>query len=111
MWWLWHAQERFRTEDLDRNGVNDYGDLGSLFRAGLIDSELAHGMKYGYAFEVRPSRASPEYRWMGVANPSHPSVDDRSFLVNHIGTIYYRHGLSNLNEDCEIPPDARRLDE
>jgi hypothetical protein len=37
------AQHRFRTEDLDKNGVKDYwtGDLAGLYAFGLIDYSLA----------------------------------------------------------------------
>lgn len=104
------AQERFRAEDLDRDGVQDYGTLMELSQAGLIDSALGSGEKYGYRFEVAPSSpTSPEFFWMAVANPMHPEIDDRSFATTHEGHIGYRRGTIMLNQSCKLPEDLHLL--
>jgi hypothetical protein len=104
------AEERFKAEDPDKDGKADYGDLGELGTAHLLDPSLVTGIRDGYLFEVAASRADPEKRFIATAAPIAPSNSgDRYFAVNHAGAVYVRSArpfpLDLLA--CELPPDAR----
>ncbi|MGE0711807.1 MAG: hypothetical protein AB7N76_30830 [Planctomycetota bacterium] len=106
------AQRRFREEDRDRNGKHDYGTLSQLAMAGLLDPDLASGLKDGYLFEAGVGLLSPEEEWMAVANPVASYMGDRCFVLNHEGSIHYQQWGQRLSlelERCTIPGGTQRL--
>lgn len=102
------AQQALRR-DVDGDGLIEFGTLVDLRATGLLDEALASGRAHGYVFEVRPSSASPEFKWMAVANPEKPGVTGtRSFVVNHAGLVHAVSGRAlTLSDDCLIPADAK----
>lgn len=106
------AQERFRAEDADGDGRADYGDLGQLVEAQLLEPALVTGMHAGYLFEVAASRVDPDRRWLATARPAAPGQSgDRYFAINQAGAVYARarraFPLDLLG--CELPGDAEPL--
>lgn len=78
---LAEAQERFRLQDLDRDGQLAYADsLGQLEAAGQITRTLAEGEVLGYRYELLPApdgftiTATPNVAVVGSA-ALHYSVD------------------------------------
>ncbi len=107
------AQERFRAEDGDGDGVADYGDLGELGRAHLLDPSLVTGIQEGYLFEVGASRVDPERRFLATASPMAPGQSgERYFAINHAGAVYVRAGRAFPLDllGCELPGDATPLE-
>lgn len=104
------AEERFKAEDPDKDGVADYGDLGELGAAHLLDPSLVTGIRDGYLFEVAASRSDPERRFIATAAPIAPSSSgDRYFAVNHAGAVHARSSSPFPLDlvSCGLPPDAR----
>ena len=106
------AQERFRAEDADGDGAADYGDLGELGQAHLLDPALVTGIHEGYLFDVAASRADPARRFLATATPiAAGQSGDRYFAINQAGAVYVRGGrpfpLDLLT--CELPGDAEPL--
>ena len=106
------AQARFRREDLDANKVKDFGALGQLGLADLLDPDLASGVKNGYRFEVGASAVAPTAEWMAVANPiGLMNRGGRSFVINHEGVVHFvfnQHLTLDLHT-CPIPQGAARV--
>jgi len=106
------SQVQFRARDMEGDGVADYAALGELGAARLVDPDLASGLRQGYVFEVSPSDAEPEKRWMAVAAPMAPGrTGDRYFATNHTGAVYYRESRPFTIDlyRAEMPPDALPL--
>lgn len=106
------AQERFRDGDPDKDGVADYGDLGELGQAHLLDPGLVTGIREGYLFEVVASRTDPTTRFLATATPIAPGHSgDRYFALNQAGAVYVRgEGAFPLDVlACELPGDAAPL--
>lgn len=106
------AQERFRAEDVDGDGAADYGDLGELGQARLLDSSLVTGIQEGYLFEVAASRTDPTRRYLATATPIAPGQSgDRFFAINHAGAVYVRASRAFPLDllTCELPGDAEPL--
>lgn len=106
------AQERFRAEDADGDGLADYGDLGELGQARLLEPSLVTGIHAGYLFEVAASRVDPTRRYLATATPMSPGQSgDRFFAINQAGAVYVRASrafpLDLLR--CELPGDAEPL--
>jgi type II secretory pathway pseudopilin PulG len=106
------AQTTFREGDVDRDGLQDFADLGELGTAHLLDPALVTGIQEGYQFEVAASRTEPSARWIATASPIAPgSTGDRYFAINHAGAVYSRlarpFALDLLG--CEMPGDAEPL--
>lgn len=108
---LRQAQIKFREQDLDQDGVKDFGTLAELGMAGLIDADLASGIKDGYRFEVGPSQVSPDRDYMAVANPFAMGRNERSYVANQKGTLYvfFNQHLELDLEGCAIPPGGTRV--
>lgn len=103
------AQQALRR-DVDGDGLVEFGTLADLRAAGLVGEPLATGRAHGYLFDVRPSSARPEFKWMAVANPERPGVTgSSSFVVNQAGIIHAVPGPRTLvvTDDCLLPADAR----
>ncbi|MCO5168810.1 MAG: hypothetical protein M9894_20920 [Planctomycetes bacterium] len=93
--------------DRDGDGVMEFGTLEDLRAAGLITDD---DLPPGYAVEVRPSPARPQYRWIAVATPLTPGeTGDRTYVVNHAGTVWALDGPVAVDDDCAIPPGATRV--
>lgn len=93
------AQDAFREQDVDGNGVADYaGDLQSLVSAGLLPPQLS--LPGPYRYRVATGR-SPEFLWMAVAVPEHPA--DRCFAINHYGVVRAGVVPAPFNAGCELP--------
>jgi hypothetical protein len=107
------SQALFREGDKDEDGKLDYATLEELSNTTLIDGVLGTGRKQGYLFQVRPSPLTPEFMWMAVARPIEPGeTGDRYFVTNQAGVIYYtgtQGDAFELNDACEIPPNAIRI--
>lgn len=106
------AEDTFRTSDAERDGAPDYGDLGELGTAHLLEPDLVTGIQGGYLFEVAASRTDPGRRFFATATPIAPGeTGDRYFAVNHAGAIYVRQArpfpLDLLG--CDMPGDATPL--
>ena len=68
------------------SGNGNYGSLGDLRQAGLIDEALASGQKYGYAYTLSV-KTSPA-RFSVMATPrSYRKSGVRSFYVDQVGDI------------------------
>jgi prepilin-type N-terminal cleavage/methylation domain-containing protein len=78
------VQARFRESDADGDGIVDYAtSLAGLLRAGLIDSTLASGARYGYCFVLVSNNADT---WHAHANPAIPgTTGERWFFVDETG--------------------------
>jgi hypothetical protein len=101
------AQAIFREGDKEADELLDYGTLEELARANLVDPELGSGTKFGYRFEVRPSRSTPEFLWMATASPIEPRPDARHYVTNHAGVVFYSTTAPfTWNDACSIPDDA-----
>lgn len=84
------AQALFREGDKDDDGVFNYGSLGPLEDANLIDGVLGGGTKNGYLFECEAGTDSPEFTWWATARPAIPGkTGDRYFYINQTGVIYF----------------------
>ncbi|MGH7298490.1 MAG: hypothetical protein ACRELB_26355, partial [Polyangiaceae bacterium] len=89
------AQELFRDEDRDGNGISDYTEkLGDLSLAGLTLSGKMKGSNQaivdGYTFRVL--RADPLH-WAGDARPERPGrTGDRFFYIDETGIIRAERG-------------------
>lgn len=105
---LYTAQTLFREGDKDHDGVLDYGTLGELGDALLIDQVLARGERQWYRFELSVHPEHPEFMWMAVANPLHPEPGQRSFAVNHQGVVVYDTRPIAVNQACELPATRYR---
>lgn len=106
------AQTSFREGDLEKDGAQDFGDLGELGTAHLLEATLVTGIQEGYQFEVAASRTDPTGRWIATASPLAPgSTGDRYFAINHAGAVYARSSrpfsLDLLG--CDMPGDAEPL--
>jgi type II secretory pathway pseudopilin PulG len=82
------AQELFRDEDRDGDGIPDYAEsLSTLAASGLIDPALGSGEKQGYTFSLI-SASGLDYTWEAAAVPAAPGKSgDLAFTVNEIGVI------------------------
>ena len=101
---LTSAQENFHRNDLEQDGVNDYGTFDELVAAGVLelDPEL------GYALEIHLSETNPRFMWMAVARPLEPGVTGtRYYAINHVGSLVASLDPERLtiNPDCEITYD------
>jgi hypothetical protein len=106
------AQATFRETDPDKDGVQDFGDLGELGTAHLLEPTLVSGIQEGYQFEVAASRTEPAERWIATATPIAPgSSGDRYFAINHAGAIYARSARPFALDlvGCDMPGDAEPL--
>ena len=105
------AQTKFREDDLDGDGIRNFGSLGQLARAGLIGPDLASGVLRGFRLEVQPSQTEPEEAWIAVANRAETHTG-RSFVLNHKGAIHYTYGelISPDLYRCTLPEGAHRMD-
>lgn len=104
------AQTLFREQDAEHDQVFDYGELGELSDAGMIDRVLGCGSKQGYLFEAGPSPETREFLWMATAAPAQPGVTgERYFAVNHQAVVYEGTAPFARGVDCAIPsrPDVR----
>ena len=54
----------------------DYGTLSELAQAGLLEEEVARGLKRDYEFIVQPG-SSPEFTWWAIARPAEESREAR----------------------------------
>ena len=98
------AQSLFRQGDLDQDGVLDYGTLSELAQAGLLEEEVARGLKRDYEFIVQPG-SSPEFTWWAIARPAEESEEPRrNFFVNHTGVIYYTVEAGEGICPCDVDP-------
>jgi hypothetical protein len=107
------AEARFKATDPDGDGVADYGDLGELGVAQLLDATLVTGMRDGYVFEVAASRVDPTARFLATAMPIAPGrTGDRSFAVNQAGGVYARAGRPFPLDliGCDLPADAEPIE-
>ncbi len=105
---LARAQQRFREEDLDRDGEQDYGELAELAAAGLIGADLASGVQQGYLFEAAPAELAPARAWMAVASPLlEGRTGQRHFAINHHGAVVYTWRPITLDvAQAELPGDT-----
>lgn len=87
------AQQRFRKEDWDRDGIPDYASLDELGRLQRLEVKFigdSHARE-GYLFEVWRSSA-PGHPWWGKASPAVlGTTGDRFFYVNRKGAIYFSY--------------------
>jgi len=66
------------------------GNGGDAQQAGLIDSELAEGVKSGYKFEYRGGSDSPRTSYQITARPVHyGTTGKRSFFTDQSGVIRF----------------------
>ncbi len=111
------AQTLFREADKDGDVTLDYGTLGDLASANLIDEVLGSGTKQGYLFEAvngstnnTANDPSGEFTWMANADPAAPgTTGDRYFATNQTGVIYYTTNApitvtANTDFDITAPP-------
>jgi len=103
------AQNRFRSEDLDQDGVQNFGGLAELATQGLLDPDLASGVKGGYRFQVAVSSMTPGKAWMAVAEPLQNLPSQPRFAINHLGAVRFRtwQGIPLDNQTCSLPVDAQ----
>ena len=99
------SQTLFREGDKDTNDTLDYGSLGALLTANLIDEVLGGGSKQGYGFVAATSTATPEFLWQATATPlSLGTTGDRYFFTNQSGVIYYsRSVIATDPASCAAP--------
>lgn len=83
---LVQAQRAFYAGDIDRDGAQDYATLEELYDAGLIDRDLAAGVKDGYVIQCAPALLD-RGRWLAVANPASGVAWSRSFCVDQTGLV------------------------
>ncbi len=104
------AQRVFRDEDRDGDGARDDAtSLDELRRAGLVDEDLAAGLRHGYTFVVRAGPPGDLPRWVALASPEHPGVTgDRHFRVDASGEVHASAARFPLDPDAPLPPDAVR---
>ncbi|MCA8920266.1 MAG: hypothetical protein KDD82_00575 [Planctomycetes bacterium] len=96
------AQDEWRREHPHYGTLSDLGDLG------VLDRELASGLRDGYAFAVEPLRVDPGQRWLAVANPL--DGQGRAFAIDEQGAVVYRHsGLELDPEVGALPGDVQPL--
>jgi hypothetical protein len=83
------AQLRFRAEDLDADGEPDYAiDLKELDSTGLVDNEVASGIKGGYSFGLSGGSSD----WLATATPISPSMGNRNFIICADGVVRFSVG-------------------
>jgi type IV pilus assembly protein PilA len=82
------AQTLFHDGDKDKNGVLDYAtSIGALGKAGLVDSQLATGVKQGYEFVIGGVDLT---HWQAKARPTTTGkTGDRFFFVDESGVIRF----------------------
>ena len=105
------AQRKFRMSDAEGDGIQDYGTLAELGRAGLIDPDLASGILRGFRLEVLPAQADPTKLWTAVANRSERHRG-RSFVLNQRGVMHYAWSES-ISIDAHhgvLPPGVNRME-
>lgn len=106
------AQRRFHDEDLEGDGLADYGDLAELAAVGLIDADLASGVRQGYTFQAAPAATARTERWSAVASPLVDGRTGRRHLaVDHRGTVRFRYyrPIPLDARDAMLPADALPL--
>lgn len=106
---LARAQEAFREQDLDRDGQPDYGTLAELAGAGLLEPDLASGLREGYRFELATAEVDGEPRWMAVAGPMVEDTTGRRYFAVIPGTtVHFRWGQSIPLDAAagRLPPDC-----
>ncbi len=83
------AQARFRADDADGDGIDDYAaSLEELAAVGLVDALLGSGQKQGYLFSMVRNSGGIGFEWNATAEPvSHGKSGDRSFHVDETGVI------------------------
>jgi hypothetical protein len=91
---LINAQQSFRQEDLDGNGLISYGDFKALLEFKLIDRFLAAGKRSGYIFKLTLGAGGDklgEYLWSVAARPrtlgKKGKEGSRSFYADQSGVI------------------------
>jgi len=79
-------------------GAGQYGDLGQLQTAGIVDSVLGGGTKSGYDYDVNPiasTSTSPAF-FDGTATPQVSSgisaTGTRAFFIGEVGVLYFQAG-------------------
>lgn len=104
------AQTQFRVQDLEKDGIHDYGSLKELIKAKLLtDREVFKG---GFVFS-EPATSDPKNRWWAVAQPLHP-MQGRAFFLNQSGIIYFAADELYLEarvnrKTGEVPAGAQRM--
>lgn len=105
------AQTKFRTQDLDKDGIRDFADLKGLIKVKLLTEREVY--KAGFVF-VEPATSDPKNLWWAIAQPLHPS-QGRSFFINHNGIIHYSTDTpwnleSRINrKTAEVPIDMQLM--
>ncbi|MBL4846955.1 MAG: hypothetical protein JKY65_15655 [Planctomycetes bacterium] len=105
------AQRTFRKNDSEGDGIEDFGTLAELGRAGLIGPDLASGVLRGFRIEVLPAQADATTLWTGVANRTEMH-SGRSFVINQRGVIHYAWG-ETISIDAHhgvLPPGVNRME-
>lgn len=103
-----HWQQKFREEDQEQDGKQDYGTLEELARVKLMGGHLKDGEYYGYLFQLGLTPARD--RWLIVANPIDERRDDPSFAVSVDGYVWASRTRLALTPDCVLPPGLDRAD-
>ncbi len=107
------AQAKFRSQDLDKDGISDFANLQELIKFKLLTYREVQ--KAGFVF-VEPAIYNRKKCWWAVAQPLHPN-QGRSFFINHTGIIYYSIDTpwnfeSRINrKTAEVPTGAQPINE
>lgn len=100
------SQTVFREGDEDGDGVLDHAaSSAELGQAGLVDANVATGVKRGYLVRVSYDPQAPGWRWAAVMDPLDPR-DSRRYMTNQSGVIFYtglRGAPAALDRSCEPP--------
>lgn len=80
------AQATYQTT----TGNGSFGSLAALYKASLIDSSIASGLKFGYSFELQfsPSMPGTPSAYSVTATPvSYRKTGQRSFFIDTSGVL------------------------
>jgi len=101
------AQWRFVELDPDRDGRADFGTLGELDRAGLLDDKL-RGCLYGadHCYEVILHPTEPT-RWLAIAHPLPYGV--QAYALTDGPAVSASDEDIVGTTDCVIPPGCWQL--
>ena len=92
------AQVRFRTEDLEGDGVLDYArNLEELHEAGLITDTVARHAVHGYMINV----TGEQFEWKCTARPLSRRAGGRNFSICADGVISFdEHRVPGCERPC-----------